>query len=241
MAAPIADPSLLRELVIANRILAGEGVLDAFGHISFRVPDHPNRYVIARSIGPECVLEGDLQLYTLEGERLGGNDQAGYAERAIHGAIYLARPDVLSICHNHAPSIIPFGITNVPLRPIFHMAGLLGTEVPVWEPQDEFEETDMLVRSLDQGASLARTLGSRRVALMRGHGSVVAGQAIREVVMNAVFMERNARLQMQAMAMHADVRYLSNGEIERTWTWLRENLSRDRAWETWAARTGLKP
>src|SRR5262249_10108291 len=123
MAAPsLADPAALHELVTANRILAHEGVLDAFGHVSIRHPDQPDRYFISRSLGPELVTEADLQLFTLLGEQVGGNDRPPYAERAIHGAIYEARPDVKAICHNHAPSVIPFSVTAVPLRPIFHMA-----------------------------------------------------------------------------------------------------------------------
>jgi HCOMODA/2-hydroxy-3-carboxy-muconic semialdehyde decarboxylase len=235
---PLADPAVLRLLVIANRILASEGVLDAFGHVSIRHPEAPSHYLIARSLGPERVTEDDLQRYTLEGQQIGGNQKAGYAERAIHGAIYLERPDVLAVCHNHSRSIIPYGVTGVPLRPIMHMAGLLGPEVPVWEPQDEFGDTDMLVRSLDQGRSLARTLGDRRVALMRGHGSVVVGDNLKQVVMNSVFMERNAELQARALALGAP-RYLTTGEIEKTWTWLGSDLVVDRAWDTWAERTGL--
>jgi HCOMODA/2-hydroxy-3-carboxy-muconic semialdehyde decarboxylase len=238
MATTLADPATLRELVLANRILAQHGVVDAFGHVSVRDPTEPGHYLISRSLGPERVTEADLQRFTLDGQQVGGHPAAPYAERAIHGAIYAARPDVLAVCHNHSPSVIPFGVTGVPLRPVFHMAGLLGTSVPVWDAQDEFGDTDMLVRSLEQGASLARTLGARRVALMRGHGSVVAGAALREVVITAVYMEVNARLQMQALGL-GEVRYLTDGEIERTAGWWSSPLAIERAWNTWAARTGL--
>src|SRR5581483_6410560 len=217
MATTLADPATLRELVLANRILAQHGVVDAFGHVSVRDPTEPGHYLISRSLGPERVTEADLQRFTLDGQQVGGHPAAPYAERAIHGAIYAARPDV---------------------RAVFHMAGLLGTSVPVWDAQDEFGDTDMLVRSLEQGASLARTLGARRVALMRGHGSVVAGAALREVVITAVYMEVNARLQMQALGL-GEVRYLTDGEIERTAGWWSSPLAIERAWNTWAARTGL--
>src|SRR3954447_13623626 len=132
MTAALADPGALRELVVANRILAHEGVLDAFGHVSIRHPERPDRYLISRSRGPALVGEADLQCFTLEGEQVGGNEQSAYAERAIHGAIYEARPEVLAVCHNHSPSVIPFGVTGAPLRPVYHMAALLGREVPVW-------------------------------------------------------------------------------------------------------------
>src|SRR2546423_1455599 len=117
-----APPELLRDLVLANRILAHEGVVDAFGHVSVRHPADPGRFIISRSLGPELVTEDDLQLFTLDGEQVGGHPDRPYAERFIHGAVYEARPDVLAVCHNHAPSVIPFSMTGVPLRPISHLA-----------------------------------------------------------------------------------------------------------------------
>jgi HCOMODA/2-hydroxy-3-carboxy-muconic semialdehyde decarboxylase len=225
------------ELVLAHHVLANEGVLDAFGHVSLRCPDDPEQFVIPRSLGPELVGEDDLQTFSVAtNEQVAGHPAAPYAERAIHAAIYAARPDVLAVCHNHSPSVIPFGVTGVRLRPIFHMAGLLGPEVPVWEPADEFGDTDLLVRSLDQGRSLARVLGARRVVLMRGHGAAVAGASLREVVMACVYMEHNARLQLQALSLGQPVRYLSDGEIAATWGWLPSEFALDRAWGTWAHR-----
>jgi HCOMODA/2-hydroxy-3-carboxy-muconic semialdehyde decarboxylase len=237
-APPLADPGALHELVVANRILAHEGVLDAFGHVSIRHPERPDRYIISRSRGPALVGEADLQCFTLEGEQVGGSTQTPYAERAIHGAIYEARPEVLAVCHNHSPSVIPFGVTSVPLRPVYHMAALLGGEVPVWDIADEFGATNLLVRTMAQGRSLARTLGARRVALMRGHGSAVAGQSLPVVVMNCVYMEQNARLQLQAQAL-GDVRYLSDEEAELMGQMLVNPLGIERAWEAWTQRAGM--
>ena len=231
----LAAPLALRDLVIANRILAHEGILDAFGHVSVRHPEEPSHYLIARSLGPELVTQADLQRFTLQGEQVSGDPRPPYAERAIHGALYEARPDVMAVCHNHAPSVLPFGVTDVPLRPIFHMASLIGPEVPVWDIAEAFGETDMLVRTIEQGRSLARALGERRVALMRGHGSVVAGGTLREVVMTAVYMEQNAHLQVQAAAL-GEIRYLSRGEIERASAMLLQSLASERAWETWHRR-----
>ena len=235
---PLAEATVLHELVVGNRILAREGVLDAFGHASIRHPEQPGHYLISRSLAPALATEADLQCFTLEGEQVGGNEQAPYAERAIHGAIYEARPDVLAICHNHSPSIIPFGVTNVPLRPVFHAAALMGADIPRWDIADEFSHAGMLVRTMEQGRSLARTLGSRRVVLMRGHGSAVAGQSLREVVMACVYMEQNARVQLQAMAL-GDVRYLSTEEAEFMSQMLVNPLSTDRAWQAWEHRAGM--
>jgi ribulose-5-phosphate 4-epimerase/fuculose-1-phosphate aldolase len=227
---------LLRDLVVANHILANEGVVDAFGHVSVRHPEFADQYVLARSLGPERVTLDDLQVFSLDGAQVGGDQRPAYAERAIHGSVYSARPDVQSVCHNHAPSVIPFGITDVPLRPVFHMAGLLGSDIPTWDIAAEFGETDLLVRTSEQGQSLARTLGSRRVALMRGHGSVVAGGSLREVVTCCVYLELNARLLLQALALGRPITYLTDAETERTGHMLAQSLAADRAWSTWAAR-----
>jgi ribulose-5-phosphate 4-epimerase/fuculose-1-phosphate aldolase len=235
----LAPAALLRDLVIANRILAREGILDGFGHVSFRHPEDSGNFVIARSLGPELVTELDLQRFTLEGEQIAGNRQKAYSERAIHGGIYRARPDVQAVCHHHSPSTIPFGVTGLPLRPIFHMAGLLGKDVPVWDPQSEFGDTDMLVRTIEQGDSLARTLGPRRVTLMRGHGAIVAGKTLREVVFATVYMELNAKLQLQAMATGAPIQYLHDGEIDKIPEWAFEPSISDRAWGYWCGRAGF--
>jgi HCOMODA/2-hydroxy-3-carboxy-muconic semialdehyde decarboxylase len=232
-----AAPELLRDLVLANRILAHEGVVDAFGHVSVRHPDDPSRFIISRSLGPELVTEGDLQIFALDGEQVGGDPRAPYSERFIHGAVYEARPDVQAVCHNHAPSVIPFSVTGVPLRPIYHVPALIGADIPVWDIAAEFGETDMLVRNVEQGHSLARTLGGRRVALMRGHGSVIAGADVRVVTASGVYLEQNARLVLQALAL-GEVRYLSPGEVERAGASSGTSLGLERAWTTWCRRIG---
>ena len=238
MTTPLAAPGLLRDLVLSNRILANEGVVDAFGHVSIRHPEKPDQFIISRSLGPELVTEDDLQLFTLDGEQVGGNADRPYAERFIHGAVYEARPDVLAVCHNHAPSVIPFSVTGVPLRPIAHLAAPIGAEIPVWDIADKFGDTDMLVRNMAQGRSLAQTLGDRRVALMRGHGSVVAGPNVRAVTSICAYLELNARLLMQALAL-GEVRYLSPGEVEQTGalsSLALDSLGLQRAWTTWVGR-----
>jgi HCOMODA/2-hydroxy-3-carboxy-muconic semialdehyde decarboxylase len=178
----------------------------------------------------------DLQTFSLDGAQVGGDQRPAYAERPIHAAIYSVRPDVHSVCHNHSPSLIPFGVTDVRLRPIFHMAGLLGSNVPTWDIAAEFGDTDLLVRTSEQGQSLARTLGSRRVALMRGHGSVVAGGSLREVVTCCVYLEHNARLLLQTLSLGRPITFLSDAETDKAAHMLSNSLAADRAWTTWAAR-----
>jgi ribulose-5-phosphate 4-epimerase/fuculose-1-phosphate aldolase len=240
-AAPIADPGLLHDLATANRILAREGVLDAFGHVSLRHPERPDHYLISRSLGPAFVTEADLQRFTLLGEQMGGHPAAPYVERAIHGALYEARPDIVAVCHNHAPSTIPFGITDVALQPVFHMAALLGTNVPKWDIADEFGETDLLVRTIEQGRSLARALGPRRAVLMRGHGSTVVGASLRQVVIACVYMEQSARLQMQALTLAGGTpKYLSTEEARLAAGQVLDSaVVQERSWDAWRRRAGM--
>jgi HCOMODA/2-hydroxy-3-carboxy-muconic semialdehyde decarboxylase len=235
----IAEPSLLRDLVIANRILAQHGVLDAFGHVSIRHPEHPGQYVISRSLSPAYVTEADLQCYLIGGQLVSGDERPGYSERAIHAAVYEARPDVLAVCHNHSPSVIPFGVTGVPLRPLIHAGALIGADIPTWDIADEWGDTDLLVRTMDQGRSLARTLGPRTTALMRGHGSVVVGPNLRVITGACIYLERNALLQMQAMAM-GTVHYLTPGEVEAASNMLQEPVVSNRTWHAWSERVAYE-
>src|SRR2546422_10791837 len=90
---------IVRELVIANRILANEDVVDAYGHVSHRHPDDPGRYLLARSVAPELVERGDIGEFTLDGLPTREEKRAPYLERFIHGAIYEARPDGIAVVH----------------------------------------------------------------------------------------------------------------------------------------------
>jgi HCOMODA/2-hydroxy-3-carboxy-muconic semialdehyde decarboxylase len=123
----------LDQLVIANRILAREGVIDAFGHISIRHPERPDRYWLARSRSPELVEGGDLMEFDLDSNPVEQRGRTMYSERPIHGCIYRARPEVMAICHNHAHSLIPFGVSASTVKPIWHMAAGIGAAVPIWD------------------------------------------------------------------------------------------------------------
>lgn len=231
--------TVLRDLVIANRILANENVLDGFGHVSVRHPDNPERYFLSRSRGPALVTLDDLIEFTLDNEPIDRNGRPMYAERPIHGCIYQARPDVRAVCHNHALSLLPFGISALPLQPVFHMASVIGKAVPVWDIRDEFGDTNLLVTTAAQGRSLARGLGDGRVALMRGHGGVVAGRSLHEAVFVAIYLQINADLLLRAQAL-GGLKLLSPGEVERASGFLLEGLSQERAWDYWCARAGFR-
>ena len=221
------------ELIFANRILADQGVFDAFGHVSLRTGPAPGRFLMARSIAPELVTADDLMEYDLESEPVDARGRASYLERYIHGEIYKARPDVGAVVHHHSPSVIPFGVTTAPLRPIYHMAAFLGDGVPVFEIRDAGGMTDMLVRTAALGAALARALGDTPAALMRGHGAVVVGATLVDVVARSVYMEMNARLQAQALALGA-VTYLEPEEARKAASSVAANYARP--WLLWKRR-----
>lgn len=225
----------LREIVIGNRILAHEDVVDAFGHVSVRHPENPGHYLMARSRSPELVTMDDIMEFTLEGDIVGGDDRKPYAERHIHGAIYEARPEVRSIVHNHSHAVIPFSVTRTPLRPLMHVTGVIGAHVPVWDIEDNFGGTSLLVTDMTQGRDLAAAMGDARVVLMRGHGCAVAAGSIRESVLTSIYLQVNAKLQLQAMPL-GEVKYLSPAEIELTPETLVGPLAMERAWEYFARR-----
>ena len=227
---------LLADVVLANRILADNGVVDAFGHISVRHPERPDRYILACSRAPEQVTVEDLIEFDLDGNPVVPESRPIYAERAIHGEIYRARADVNSVCHNHAPASIPFGVTGVPMRPIGHVAAAIGVEVPVWDIRDEFGDTDLLVTTAEIGRSLVRALGLRPAILMSGHGTTVATPDVRATVMTAVYLQENAKLLATALTIGERVRYLSAGEVERATARQLSPLALDRAWNAWKAR-----
>jgi len=226
----------LEELVTANRILAREGVVDGFGHVSIRHPGRADRFVMSRARAPECIEAEDLLAYTLEGDPIDPGDRKSYSERFIHGGIYEVRPDVHAIVHHHSPSVIPFGVTGTRLRPLMHMCASMGADIPTWDSQSKFGDTNLLVSNMPMARDLAAALGSRPVALMRGHGAVVAGASLREVVFNSIYLELNADLQMKAHAL-GEITFLSEGEV-RACLATRASYTFERAWERWCRRAG---
>jgi ribulose-5-phosphate 4-epimerase/fuculose-1-phosphate aldolase len=226
--------SLLEELVTANRILAREGVVDSFGHVSARHPDDPHRFLLSRARAPERIEAADIMEFTLEGEPLDARSRAPYLERYIHGGIYEARPDVHAVVHNHSPSVIPFGVTGKKLKPLLHMCANIGHEVSTWDSHDKFGDTALLVENVDMGRDLARAIGSDRTILMRGHGATIVGADVRQAVFISIYLEVNARLQMQAMAM-GDIKFLTAGEVDKVAT-RTGPYTINRAWENWCRR-----
>ena len=232
--------SVVKDLVIANRILAHEDVVDAYGHVSIRHPDKPQHFFISRSLAPDLVEREDIVELGLDGEPVRDEKRALYLERFIHAAIYEARPDVQSVVHAHAEDILPFGIAAAtPLRPGVHSGSFIGAKVPIWDIADKFGDTNVLVTNMAQGRDLGQCLGENNVALMRGHGFASAARSLIEVVRMSVYLPRNARALMRAKQLGGPIKYLSQGEIDArnrgyspysTETW--------RAWEYWANKAG---
>jgi ribulose-5-phosphate 4-epimerase/fuculose-1-phosphate aldolase len=226
--------SFLEEIVTANRILAHEGVVDSFGHVSARHPDNPNRFLLSRARAPERIEAADIMEFTLEGDPVDARGRAPYLERFIHGGIYEARPDVHSVVHNHSPSVIPFGVTGNKPKPLLHMCANIGHEVSTWDSHDKFGDTALLVENVDMGRDLARALGRDRTILMRGHGATIAGPTVRHAVFVSIYLEVNAKLQMQAMGM-GDIKFLTAGEVDKVAA-RTGPYTINRAWENWCRR-----
>jgi ribulose-5-phosphate 4-epimerase/fuculose-1-phosphate aldolase len=227
-----------RELVVANHILAHEGVLDMFGHVSVRHPERPDRYLLTCSRSPALVKDQDILEFDLDSNPIDDRGQTLYSERPIHGCIYRARSDVMAVCHNHAHTLLPFCVTGRPLRPVFHVSAAIGIEVPVWEIRDEFgASTNLLVTDNDRGRSLARAFGSGSTCLMRGHGGVAASRDLRSTVYIAITLMQNAAILSEALKM-GEVNYLSAGEVRELGERVLAPRSLDRAWEYWCQRAG---
>ena len=212
-AAVVPANQQVEDLVIANRILVNEGVLDGMGHVSVRHDQQPDRFLLARDLAPSLVTAADLMQFDLDGNPVDRQDRQMYQERFIHAAIYKARPDVKSVIHAHTPAVLVFADSSVPLRPVYNNAAFLVGGVPVFEIRQVEGAKGMLVNDLRIGTALAQKLGDRPVALMRGHGVVVAGPSIPEAVSRAIFLDVNARVQAQAIAIGGNVKYLGSGDV----------------------------
>jgi ribulose-5-phosphate 4-epimerase/fuculose-1-phosphate aldolase len=233
--------TIIKDLVIANRILAKEDVVDAYGHISIRNPDNPKTFFISRSLAPELIEKEDIVELDMGGQPVDKNEKRSlYLERFIHAAIMESRPEINSVVHAHAEDTLPFGIAKATkLKPVIHSGSFIGMEVPVWDIADKFGDTNVLVTNMDQGRDLAKSMDGNAVALMRGHGFASAARSLIEVVRVSVYLPRNARALMRAKQLGGEIKYLRQGEIDArnrgyspysTETW--------RAWEFWATKAG---
>ncbi len=232
---PDALDFVRQEVAIANRILANEGIIDAFGHISMRHPTDPNRYFISRHRASELVEPADVLEFDLDSKPVKPTSLRLYSEMVIHGEVFKARPDVNSVCHHHAMSVLPFCATGVEMMPLFHLGGTLGPKVPFWDSRDEFGDTNLLIRTPEEGASMTRALGPYAMVLLRRHGATVVGTSVRECVFRSIYTTRNAELQLRSMAIGTPGP-LSPGEAEKSGGHNLGGRGVERAWEYWTIR-----
>lgn len=229
----------IEDLVLSYRILAAHGVVDAYGHVSVRSPSDPERYFLSRSLAPELVTFDDIMEFDLDSNPIDQRGRPMYLERYIHGEIYKARPNVKAVVHNHSPSVIPFGVTNVPMRPLFNTAAFVGLGVPTFEIRDFQESGDVIVKTPGLGEALASVLGDHPAALMRGHGSVVVGNSLPDAVIRSVYLELSAKLQMQAMQISGpsgNITYYDDAEVRETMARQDSAKTWRRTWDLWRAK-----
>jgi ribulose-5-phosphate 4-epimerase/fuculose-1-phosphate aldolase len=232
---PQISAALRHEVAVANRILGHEGVIDAFGHVSLRHPERPDRYLLSRSRAPALVEPDDILEFTLDSEPVEPPTVQLYAERVIHGEIYKARPDVIAVCHHHSAAIMPFAISGEPIVPVFHLGAAMGPVAPFWDSRDDFGDTNLLVVKPEEGASLARALGEHAIVLMRRHGATVVANSLRELVFRSIYSCDNARYLSEAKRL-GNFGPLSPGEIAMAQELYQRPNTHTRAWEYWAMR-----
>ena len=230
------EAELLRDLAAASRILAAQGVVDGFGHVSMRHPAATDRYLMARSIAPALVTAGDIIEYDLDSNPCNANGRGSFLERFIHGEIYKARPDIGAVVHSHSPSVIPFGLVKVPMRAMFHNAAFIAAGVPVFDIREKFGATDMLVGNGAKGVALAQVMEKKDIVLMRAHGSVACGPTLQTAVFRAVYTEVNARIQHWTAALGGGAPAAAlDAEEGRLADAVNETAGR-RAWDLWRAQ-----
>jgi ribulose-5-phosphate 4-epimerase/fuculose-1-phosphate aldolase len=225
------------DIALANRILSREGVLDAFGHVSARHPDDPNKYLLSRSRAPELVEPDDILVFDLDSQPIEEPTVRLYGERVIHGEIFKARPDVMAVCHHHAPAIMPYVISGTPLVPVFHLGATLGPALPFWDQREEFGVTNLLVIKPEEGRSLAQALGPNWTVLMHRHGATVAGRSLQELVFRCIYGCRNAEFQTQARLL-GQVGQITPEEAELAEEYNLRPGPVGRAFEYWTSRLG---
>jgi HCOMODA/2-hydroxy-3-carboxy-muconic semialdehyde decarboxylase len=242
--APVDLKALLDDLVAANRILYRQGVVDGFGHVSVRHPGRPDRFLLAAAKAPGRVTAEDIMEYDLDGKAIDERGRPSYSERFIHSEAYKARSDVNAVVHSHSPTVIPFSVTHVPLRPVHNTASFLAAGVPVFEMRNVAGMTNNLVTDAARGKALAATLGDKPVALLRGHGNVVVGPDVRRVVARAIYTEVNARMLLQAVTLGGPITYIDPEENKLIESGRRTDVaghSVDRIWQMWVEEATREP
>ena len=220
------DAAVIEDLVAASRILAQHRVLDAWGHVSIRHPGNPERYLLSRARAPALVTAEDIMEFDLDSSPVDQRGRRMFLERFIHGQAYRARPEVNAVVHSHSPTMIPFSVTGEPLKAISHIASFLVHSAPVFEIRDVGITQGLLVTNNTQGQALAKTLGDRPVALMRGHGNLVVAPDIQRVVHRALYTEVNAQQLATALSFGRPITFIAPDEAH-------DPVRLGDSWEVW--------
>ena len=232
---PKTAQEAIQQVVMANRILANEGLLDALGHVSVRNPENTSTYLQARSISPFEVTREDILEINLDGKVVTQTTMRPYGERIIHGAILKARPEMNAVFHGHPPAVIPFSVTDIPLRPIMHVGSFLYQGVPVY---DDYEPGyGMLIKTKEEGERIAKHLGEHRVQLLRGHGCNIVAENLPQLVVSAIYLRDNATVQWQTLLLGKEPTYIPPDVAKVTMqVVLFGPIPTARMWSYWVAR-----
>lgn len=232
---PVAA-EIIADLAAASHILAEQNVVDAFGHVSLRHPEAPNRYFMSRAMAPALVSPDDIIEYDLDSQPCNADGRGSFLERFIHGEVYRARPDLNSVVHSHSPSVIPFGLVGVEMKAMFHNAAFLAAGAPVFDISEKFGDTDMLVSDGDKGVAFSECLGDKDIGLMRAHGSIACGASLQDAVFRAVYTEVNARVQHWTAALGGGGPIAALNEEEGRLADGPNQGAARRAWDLWRRR-----
>src|SRR3954467_2991991 len=228
------DRAVLEDLAAASRILADQGVFDAAGHVSMRHPGHAERFLMSRSLAPQMITADDIMEFDLDCSAIDPRGRNGFIERYLQGEIFGPRPDVMAIAHSHSPSTIAFGLSNVPMRAMYHNAAFLAAGVPVFDIRHKCGPTDIVISSADKGAALAAVLADKPVALLRAHGMVAVGPSLPVAVFRAIFTVTSASIQHQVLALGGPVAALDAEEGRLADLVNVQTVGR--AWDLWKKR-----
>ena len=184
--------ALAADVIAACRIIDGKGLIEAYGHVSVRIPETDRVLITPRGaiglIGARALLVVDLR-----GRVVAGRGTPPL-ELPMHTSVYRRRPAVQALVRTHSPAALAWGILGRPLRPVHGHGSFLGAEVPVFSKVD-------LIATEALGEEVADTLGSAEAVLLRGNGTLVTGATLHEACVKAVWLEESAKIQCQAAAV----------------------------------------
>ena len=191
------------DLMIANRILADDsvGLLDTAGHVSLRNPNNPNSYFVATA-APGSVTDKDIVERDITQP---GPDTMGLS---IDDEIYKANPNVMAVLYSRAPDIVAF-TQGVQLRPVVNGAAFVGDGLPMFN-MSTLDPKQPLLSNPAFGKGVAAALGTKQGVLLSGHGLVMTGRSIYNLVGTSYQLRQNARIQQQAMALRGKVTPLND-------------------------------